>query len=204
MSEAKDRASDPSQWRVEPSGSGNIGLQNAVESLAVNPLPARSSAPTRSNSSALGFGNDHTNGSEPEPFINRIWIGALGKISTESWPDEVKEKVAKNVWGNGNCCIPVFLTAEEIEGHYSQFCKQVGVNDGFLQLLSCLTLGKTQVLWKPFHYQLSDYPKGQAYEELAWRQYVAVNRKFANVIVENYQPTDISNYPNNVVSASRC
>ncbi|KAJ3415746.1 hypothetical protein HDV05_004210 [Chytridiales sp. JEL 0842] len=101
----------------------------------------------------------------------QIWIGALGKISTDAWTEETKTKVSRNVWQNGNCCIPVYLTEEEIEGHYNQFCKQI--------------------LWKPFHYQLSDYPKGQAYEELAWRQYVAVNRKFANVIVANYRPTDI-------------
>ncbi|KAJ3063253.1 hypothetical protein HDU99_004928, partial [Rhizoclosmatium hyalinum] len=38
---------------------------------------------------------------------------------------------------------------------------------------------------------LPDYPKGQAFEERSWKQYVAVNRKFAEVIIANHQPNDI-------------
>jgi len=46
-------------------------------------------------------------------------------------------------------------------------------------------------LWKPFHYQLAGYPRGQAYEEHAWKSYVAVNQKFANAIAEMIRPNDI-------------
>ncbi|KAJ1328716.1 trehalose-phosphatase [Batrachochytrium salamandrivorans] len=47
------------------------------------------------------------------------------------------------------------------------------------------------VLWKPFHYQLPDYPKLRGYEESAWQNYKIVNQKFANAIAEEYREGDI-------------
>jgi trehalose-6-phosphate synthase len=89
--------------------------------------------------------------------LRRLWIGCPGRVSTETWSPNTKNAVVKSLWEGGRCCVPVFLTDEEMDGHYNQFCKQI--------------------LWKPFHYQFPSHPKGQAYEELAWRHYVAVNRK---------------------------
>ncbi|KAJ3207104.1 hypothetical protein HDU82_004062 [Entophlyctis luteolus] len=68
-------------------------------------------------------------------------------------------------------CVPVFLSDDDIDGHYNMFCKQV--------------------LWKPFHYQLQDYPKGHAFEERAWVHYQNVNRLFAEKIVSIHRENDI-------------
>ncbi|KAI9344229.1 glycosyltransferase family 20-domain-containing protein, partial [Zopfochytrium polystomum] len=144
MSESRERPGvDPIYWRIEPSGMGNIGLQNAVESLDLSHLSS----------------------------IRRLWVGSPGRVNTEAWSANTKAAITKALWECGLCCVPVFLTEEELEGHYNQFCKRI--------------------LWRPFHYQLADHPKGQAYEELAWRQYVAVNQKFADAIASVYQPNDI-------------
>ncbi|KAJ3220018.1 hypothetical protein HDU67_007751 [Dinochytrium kinnereticum] len=143
---------EPIHWNMEPSGHGNIGLQNAVESMALNVAKD-------------GAGNEENR----KLRIDRIWIGCLGGVSTDPWQESVKAEVSRSLLEK--FCVPVYITDEEADGHYNQFCKQV--------------------LWKPFHYQLPDYPKPQAYEELAWRQYVAVNQKFANAIVENHRPSDI-------------
>ncbi|KAI8587363.1 glycosyltransferase family 20-domain-containing protein [Geranomyces variabilis] len=138
VSESRGLRPDPSWWHLEASGLGNIGLQNAVNSMR-------------------------------RRMLKPVWIGSLG-VSTKGWSEETKGNVVSKMENERNC-VPVFLTDEEVEGHYNQFCKQV--------------------LWKPFHYQLRDYPKGEAYEEQAWQQYVAVNQKFADVIAETYQPGDI-------------
>ena len=52
-------------------------------------------------------------------------------------------------------------------------------------------LALIQVLWKPFHYQLPDYPKGEAYEQRTWDQYVSVNFKFAERVAADYKVGDI-------------
>ncbi|KAI9104088.1 glycosyltransferase family 20-domain-containing protein [Phlyctochytrium arcticum] len=101
----------------------------------------------------------------PDP----LWVGTLG-VSTQDWSDDMKQSTRSKL-KNSYSSAPVFLTDEEVEGHYNQFCKQV--------------------LWKPFHYQLPDYPKGESHAPKAWKQYVAVNQKFAHRIAEEYQPNDV-------------
>ncbi|ORY33530.1 hypothetical protein BCR33DRAFT_856189 [Rhizoclosmatium globosum] len=139
----------PATLVIEQSGSGTLGvlLQNAVESVRLESLAA-----------SLAANNDPN---LPPPSV------------TQPPPPTflLPVHVSRAIWESGRCCLPVFLTADEIDGHYNQFCKQV--------------------LWRPFHYQLPDYPKGQAFEERSWKQYVAVNRKFAEVIIANHQPNDI-------------
>ena len=50
-----------------------------------------------------------------------------------------------------------------------------------------------QVLWPALHYAIPDAPKTKSfYESASWAQYVAVNQKFADTIVENYEEGDIS------------
>ncbi|KAJ3066103.1 hypothetical protein HDU98_010583 [Podochytrium sp. JEL0797] len=137
---------------IEQSGLGNIGLQNAVES-------GRQTAPSADSPD------------EPSLLANRVYVGALSMLPNDHWSDSTKAHVSTAIWDGGRCCLAVFLTEDEIDGHYSQFCKQI--------------------LWRPFHYQLPDYPKGRAFEERSWKQYVAVNRKFANVIIANHKPDDI-------------
>ncbi|KAJ3125336.1 hypothetical protein HK098_000343 [Nowakowskiella sp. JEL0407] len=129
---------DPVYWHIEPSSLGNIGLQNAVNSVT-------------------------------HRMNRRLWVGTLG-TSTEGYSDEMKHRLQQKMLGEYDS-VTVFVDDEEREGHYNEFCKQV--------------------LWKPFHYQLSDYPKSKAFEERAWRHYVSVNQKFANVIASIHQPGDV-------------
>jgi len=49
------------------------------------------------------------------------------------------------------------------------------------------------VLWPCLHYAIPDAPKTKLfYESASFKQYVAVNQRFADVIIANYQEGDIS------------
>ncbi|KAJ1561955.1 Trehalose-6-P synthase/phosphatase complex subunit [Nowakowskiella sp. JEL0078] len=137
-SAASSPQGDPQYWNIEPSSMGNVGLQNAVNSVA-------------------------------HRISRRLWIGTLG-TATESFSEDFKFRLQEKMLGEFDS-VTVFLTDEESDGHYHQFCKQV--------------------LWRPFHYQISDYPKSKAYEERSWRHYVAVNQKFASIIASVHQPGDV-------------
>lgn len=52
--------------------------------------------------------------------------------------------------------------------------------------------GSKKLLWGTFHYQIPDASKTKAYDSDFFEQYKAVNRKFANVIVENHREGDTS------------
>ncbi|CAG8438399.1 14011_t:CDS:10 [Ambispora leptoticha] len=67
--------------------------------------------------------------------------------------------------------IPVFLDDEEHHGHYEGYCKTV--------------------LWPLFHYMLWDVVTDGREERKNWDQYVKVNSRFVDKIVEIYQPGDI-------------
>jgi trehalose-6-phosphate synthase len=52
-----------------------------------------------------------------------------------------------------------------------------------------------QVLWPCLHYAIPDAPKSKVfYESDAFKQYVAVNQRFADAIVANYREGDISQF----------
>jgi len=53
----------------------------------------------------------------------RIWVGTLGN-STQKYNDETKSKIKSKLFDEYDS-VPVFLTDDELEGHYNQFCKQV-------------------------------------------------------------------------------
>jgi hypothetical protein len=60
-------------------------------------------------------------------------------------------------------------------------------------LYSALVFIPSQVLWPCLHYAIPDAPKSKLfYESAAFKQYVAVNQRFADVIIENYEEGDIS------------
>ncbi|KAF8918805.1 hypothetical protein BGZ58_004759, partial [Dissophora ornata] len=46
------------------------------------------------------------------------------------------------------------------------------------------------ILWPIFHYVLPDNLRSKGYEDGSWKHYVAVNRAFADMIVENYMQGD--------------
>lgn len=86
---------------------------------------------------------------------NNIWIGWPGYVpENEHEKNEIIKKLKTlNL-------IPVFLTADELEGYYEGF--------------------SNEVLWPIFHY----HPSFAVYDEWYWEMYESVNRKFKDIVVE--------------------
>ncbi|KAF9962765.1 hypothetical protein BGZ65_008050 [Modicella reniformis] len=124
-------------WTVEKAISGNIGLNNAVNSIQGQ-------------------------------LSKRLWIGTLD-MATDTLSDRTREDIKAELALNHGS-IPVFVSDLDYEGHYHQFCKQI--------------------LWPIFHYVLPDNLRSKTYEDGSWKHYVAVNRAFADTIVENYRQGD--------------
>ncbi|KAF9321645.1 hypothetical protein BG003_000528 [Podila horticola] len=103
-----------------------------------------------------------------EQLSTRIWVGTLG-MATDSLTDRTRGDIRAELALNHGS-IPVFVNDVNFEGHYHQFCKQV--------------------LWPIFHYVLPDNLRSKGYEDGSWKHYVAVNRAFADTIVENYMQGD--------------
>ncbi|KAF9980890.1 hypothetical protein BGZ75_007864 [Mortierella antarctica] len=125
------------KWTVEKAYGGNIGLQNAVNSIQGQ-------------------------------LSKRIWVGTLG-MATDTLTDRTRGDIRAELALN-HSSIPVFVNDHDFEGHYHQFCKQV--------------------LWPIFHYVLPDNLRSKGYEDGSWKHYVAVNRAFADTIVDNYMQGD--------------
>ncbi|GJJ69076.1 trehalose 6-phosphate synthase complex regulatory subunit [Entomortierella parvispora] len=101
-------------------------------------------------------------------LAKRIWVGTLG-MATDTLPDRTRGDIKSELALN-HSSIPVFVNDLDFEGHYHQFCKQI--------------------LWPIFHYVLPDNLRSKGYEDGSWKHYVAVNRAFADTIVENYRQGD--------------
>ncbi|KAF9573378.1 hypothetical protein EC968_008648 [Mortierella alpina] len=101
-------------------------------------------------------------------LARRIWIGTLG-MATDTLPDRTRGDIKAELALN-HSSIPVFVNDMDFDGHYHQFCKQI--------------------LWPIFHYVLPDNLRSKGYEDGSWKHYVAVNRAFADTIVENYRQGD--------------
>jgi len=92
-----------------------------------------------------------------------IWIGWTGLVEEEMDPTlipEIRKAVEKEK------CIPVPLTGEEVEQFYYGF--------------------SNETLWPLFHY----FTEFTRFNRDAWEAYVAVNRRFAEVVAANMEPGD--------------
>jgi trehalose 6-phosphate synthase/phosphatase len=68
--------------------------------------------------------------------------------------------------------VPVWIPDAEFENCYDEFCHQV--------------------LWPCLHYAVPDAPKTKLfYESASFKQYMSVNKRFADVIIANYREGDI-------------
>ncbi|KAF9134720.1 hypothetical protein BGW39_006143 [Mortierella sp. 14UC] len=101
-------------------------------------------------------------------LTKQIWVGTLG-MATDSLPDSTRGDIKAELALN-HSSIPVFVNDLDFEGHYHQYCKQI--------------------LWPIFHYVLPDNLRSKGYQEGSWKHYVAVNRAFADTIVESYRQGD--------------
>ncbi|KAJ7071405.1 alpha,alpha-trehalose-phosphate synthase [Mycena amicta] len=121
--------------------------------------------------------NPHCNGGLNNAVLSmrnklnkKIWVGTVG-THTDSFSDPLRRAVDRRMQLEHDS-LPVWIPDSEFESCYDEFCHQV--------------------LWPSLHYAIPDAPKTKMfYESAAFKQYVAVNQRFADVIAANYQDGDI-------------
>lgn len=100
------------------------------------------------------------------------WTGQLLDETKEQIHDAIDPALINNlVQKIGPKYVPVFLDEETARGHYYGYCKSH--------------------LWPIFHYQI--WEKATR-DTPSWIQYIKVNQKFADAIVNIWQPKDISKF----------
>ncbi|GAN06108.1 trehalose 6-phosphate phosphatase [Mucor ambiguus] len=87
--------------------------------------------------------------------------GTRNKIATDTLATEDKVKLQSLLWETGHI-VPIFLDQKKSHGHYEGYCKQVQTSSGDSRA-----------------------------EKRHWDDYVAVNRQFADTIIDRYQENDI-------------
>ena len=101
----------------------------------------------------------------------KLWVGVLG-TPTDEFDEDLRRDVDQRMKTESQC-LPVWIPDEDFSKCYDGFCHQV--------------------LWPCLHYAIPDAPKTKSfYESETFAQYTAVNQKFADAIVANYEEGDIS------------
>ncbi|KAJ8489164.1 hypothetical protein ONZ45_g13684 [Pleurotus djamor] len=121
--------------------------------------------------------NSHCNGglknaieSVGSRLRKKVWVGTLG-TATDSFSEPLREDMNRRMLLECES-VPVWIPDAEFESCYDEFCHQV--------------------LWPCLHYAVPDAPKTKLfYESASYKQYEAVNQRFADAIIENYQEGDI-------------
>ncbi|KAJ3496620.1 hypothetical protein NLJ89_g10458 [Agrocybe chaxingu] len=121
--------------------------------------------------------NTHCNGglknaveSVGERMKKKLWVGTLG-TPTDGFGEDLRKDIDKRMLAQ-HASLPVWIPDAEFQSCYDEFCHQV--------------------LWPCLHYAVPDAPKTKFfYESAAYKQYVAVNQRFADAIIANYQDGDI-------------
>ncbi|EDR09311.1 alpha,alpha-trehalose-phosphate synthase [Laccaria bicolor S238N-H82] len=100
----------------------------------------------------------------------KVWVGTLG-TATDGFSDSLRKNIDQRMWTQRSS-LPVWIPDREFQNCYDEFCHQV--------------------LWPCLHYAVPDAPKTKLfYESASYKQYVSVNQRFADAIIENYQEGDI-------------
>ncbi|KAJ7139621.1 alpha,alpha-trehalose-phosphate synthase [Mycena epipterygia] len=121
--------------------------------------------------------NGHCNGGLKNAIVSmgdklkkKVWVGTIG-THTDSFTEPLRRAIDKRMLVE-HACLPVWIPDAEFESCYDEFCHQV--------------------LWPCLHYAIPDAPKTKMfYESASFKQYVAVNQRFADAIIANYQDGDI-------------
>ncbi|KAJ7837220.1 alpha,alpha-trehalose-phosphate synthase [Mycena olivaceomarginata] len=117
--------------------------------------------------------NPHCNGGLKNAIVSmgdklkkKLWVGTV---------EPLRHAVDKKMLVE-QACVPVWIPDAEFESCYDEFCHQV--------------LGRVSTTPSPTR------PKTKMfYESASFKQYVAVNQRFADTIAANYQDGDISTRP---------
>ncbi|KAF8332454.1 glycosyltransferase family 20 protein [Amanita rubescens] len=120
--------------------------------------------------------NSHCNGGlknaiqSVDKLKNLLWVGTLG-THTDGFSEAMRNDIDTRM-SEERSSVPVWIPDDEFNSFYDEFCHQV--------------------LWPCLHYAVPDAPKTKLfYESATWKQYVAVNRRFADVIMEHVRDGDI-------------
>ncbi|PCH42911.1 glycosyltransferase family 20 protein [Wolfiporia cocos MD-104 SS10] len=143
---------------------------------------SRSISSSRPDSGAFGNrwhveSNPHCNGglknaveSMGTRLRRKLWVGTLG-TNTDGFRDALRRNMEWRMRDQFES-VPVWIPDAEFAGCYDEFCHQV--------------------LWPCLHYAIPDAPKTKSfYESASYKQYVAVNQRFADAIIAAYQDGDI-------------
>ena len=120
----------------------------------------------------------------------KLWVGTLGTC-TDEFGEDLRKDINSRMLAQRSS-IPVWIPDAEFESFYDEFCHQVSWFS-----LSRVSVGSSteldQVLWPCLHYAVPDAPKTKMfYESASYKQYVAVNQRFADIIIANHQEGDMS------------
>ncbi|KAJ7102405.1 glycosyltransferase family 20 protein [Mycena belliarum] len=121
--------------------------------------------------------NPHCNGGLKNAIVStgdklkkKLWVGTVG-THTDSFSEPLRQAIDRRMLLE-QASLPVWIPDAEFESCYDEFCHQV--------------------LWPCLHYAIPDAPKTKMfYESASFKQYVAVNQRFADAIIANYQDGDI-------------
>ncbi|QRV89728.1 glycosyltransferase family 20 protein [Ceratobasidium sp. AG-Ba] len=118
---------------------------------------------------ANGGLNNAIKASEPT-LAKKLWVGVLD-VPAQSIKEADRPRIQEKLRAEAES-VPVWVTEDEFHKHYDVFCHQV--------------------LWPSLHYAIPDAPKTKTfYESTSFQQYKAVNQKFADTIVQEYQEGDV-------------
>lgn len=120
--------------------------------------------------------NPHCNGglknavdSVGDRMRKKLWVGTLG-TTTDDFDEDLRKEIDARMSQRNH--LPVWIPDAEFQSCYDEFCHQV--------------------LWPCLHYAVPDAPKTKMfYESASYKQYVAVNQRFADAIIDNFQEGDI-------------
>ncbi|KAF5353408.1 hypothetical protein D9756_007953 [Leucocoprinus leucothites] len=100
----------------------------------------------------------------------KLWVGTLGTC-TDNFGETAKRDIDARMYTE-HSSVPVWIPDAEFQSCYDEFCHQV--------------------LWPALHSAVPDAPKTKLfYESASYKQYVAVNQRFADAIIDNYREGDI-------------
>ncbi|KAK1233197.1 Trehalose-6-P synthase/phosphatase complex subunit [Marasmius sp. AFHP31] len=154
---------DDNAFFFEPNAHVNGGLKNALDSVSREQpqTPTTTRRPGHSRANSL---------QSVSKLKDKLWVGTLG-TKTDDFSEGLKRNIDAKLKLDHDC-EAVWVSDEEFEGCYDEFCHQV--------------------LWPALHYAVPDAPKTRMfYESASYKQYVAVNKAFAERIAEVWQEGDI-------------
>ncbi len=131
--------------------------------IVSNRLPVTVSASGNKVQVAPSAGGLATGLKGPHESSDGLWIGWPGHVAGL----DTQQRVQLDADLGKLRTRPVHLTVEEVEGFYTRF--------------------SNGVLWPLFHYLIDRIP----YESHEWETYQSVNRKFADVVCEQYRDGDL-------------